>query len=207
MVSLMIAVPIGYLFLGPLGFTMGEYLTVVILFLYEKLGFIGVAILAGILPFMIAAGMHKALSPYAISSLSKLGIETLYLPASLAHNMSQSGACFAVAVRAKDKQLKSAALSAGISALMGITEPALYGVTLLHKRVLYGVVASCVLAGGVIGFFGLKALVPVGPGLANLTMFLDPNDSKNIIYGIIGFGLSLVLSFIFTIILWKEEKK
>lgn len=207
MVSLMIAVPIGYLFLGPLGFTMGEYLTVVILFLYEKLGFIGVAILAGILPFMIAAGMHKALSQYAISSLSKLGIETLYLPASLAHNMSQSGACFAVAVRAKDKQLKSAALSAGISALMGITEPALYGVTLLHKRVLYGVVASCVLAGGVIGFFGLKALVPVGPGLANLTMFLDPNDSKNIIYGIIGFGLSLVLSFIFTIILWKEEKK
>lgn len=207
MVSLSIAIPVSYLILGPFGFTMGEYLTVVILFLYKKLGFIAVALLAGILPFMIAAGMHKALSPYAISSLSKLGIETLYLPASLAHNISQSGACFAVAVKAKDKQLKSTAFSAGISALMGITEPALYGVTLLHKKVLYAIITSCILAGGVIGYFGLKALVPVGPGLANLTMFLDPTDSKNIIYGIIGFVLSLVLSFIFTIILWKEEEK
>ena len=207
MVSLSIAIPVSYLILGPFGFTMGEYLTVVILFLYKKLGFIAVALLAGILPFMIAAGMHKALSPYAISSLSKLGIETLYLPASLAHNISQSGACFAVAVKAKDKQLKSTAFSAGISALMGITEPALYGVTLLHKKVLYAIITSCILAGGVIGYFGLKALVPVGPGLANLTMFLDPTDSKNIIYGIIGFVLSLVLSFIFTIILWKEDEK
>ena len=90
---------------------------------------------------------------------------------------------------------------------MGITEPALYGVTLLHKKVLYAIITSCILAGGVIGYFGLKALVPVGPGLANLTMFLDPTDSKNIIYGIIGFVLLLVLSFIFTIILWKEDEK
>lgn len=207
MMALAITIPIAYLILGPLGFTIGEYLTVVILFLYDKFGFIAVALLAGILPFMIAAGMHKALSPYAISSLSKLGIETLYLPASLAHNISQSGACFGVALKAKDKQLKSSAMSAGISALMGITEPALYGVTLLHKKVLYSVVASCVLAGGVIGYFGLKALVPVGPGLANLTMFLDPNDSKNIVYGIIGFVLSLLLSFIFTLVFWKEEIK
>lgn len=207
MMALAITIPIAYLILGPLGFTIGEYLTVVILFLYDKFGFIAVALLAGILPFMIAAGMHKALSQYAISSLSKLGIETLYLPASLAHNISQSGACFGVALKAKDKQLKSSAMSAGISALMGITEPALYGVTLLHKKVLYSVVASCVLAGGVIGYFGLKALVPVGPGLANLTMFLDPNDSKNIVYGIIGFVLSLLLSFIFTLVFWKEEIK
>lgn len=207
MVSLAITIPISYLILGPLGFTMGEYLTVVILFVYEKFGFIAVALLAGILPFMIAAGMHKAFIPYATASITTLGMETLYLPASLAHNISQSGACFAVAVRAKDKQLKSAALSAGISALMGITEPALYGVTLLHKRVLYGVITSCVLAGGVIGYFSLKAFVLAGPGLPNITMFIDPNNSKNIIYGIIGFILSLVLSFIFTLLLWKEEEK
>lgn len=207
MVALTITIPVSYLILGPLGFTMGEYLTVVILFLYKKLGFIAVAILAGILPFMIATGMHKAFIPYATASMSTLGMETLYLPASLAHNMSQSGACFAVSIRAKDKQLKAAALSAGISALMGITEPALYGVTLLHKKVLYAVVTSCVLSGAVIGYFGLKSFVLAGPGLANITMFLDPTDSKNIIYGIIGFILSLVLSFIFTIILWKEEEK
>ena len=61
------------------------------------------------------------------------------MAASLAHNISEAGACFAVSIRTKDKGLKSTAISAGISALFGITEPALYGVTILHKRALYGV--------------------------------------------------------------------
>ena len=52
------------------------------------------------------------------------GYEALYMPASLAHNISESGACFAVALKSKDENLKQTALSAGISALMGITEPA-----------------------------------------------------------------------------------
>lgn len=204
MLALAITIPVTYLFLGPLGFTLGEYLTTAILFLYDKLGFVGMAILAGILPFMIATGMHKAMVPYAVSTYGKLGYEMMYLPASLAHNISESGACFAVALKAKDKQLKSVAASAGISALMGITEPALYGITLLHKKVLYSIVASSFITGGVVGFFGLKSFVVAGPGLANITMFIDSNNSYNLIYGILGFVLAFVLSFVFTYIIWKE---
>lgn len=205
MISLAITIPIAYVLLGPLGFTLGEYLTTAILFLYDKLGFIGMAILAGILPFMIATGMHKAMVPYAVSTYGKLGYEMMYLPASLAHNISESGACFAVSLKAKDKQLKSVAASASISALMGITEPALYGVTLLHKKVLYSIVASSFITGGVVGFFGLKSFVIAGPGLANITMFIDPNNSYNLLYGILGFVLAFILSFIFTFMMWKED--
>lgn len=205
MLALAITIPVTYLFLGPLGFTLGEYLTTAILFLYDKLGFVGMAILAGILPFMIATGMHKAMVPYAVSTYGKLGYEMMYLPASLAHNISESGACFAVALKAKDKQLKSVAASAGISALMGITEPALYGITLLHKKVLYSIVASSFITGGVVGFSGLKSFVVAGPGLANITMFIDSNNSYNLIYGILGFVLAFVLSFVFTYIIWKED--
>lgn len=205
MVALAITIPVAFLILGPLGYTLGEYLTTVILFLYDTLGFVGMAILAGILPFMIATGMHKAMVPYAVSTYGKLGYEMMYLPASLAHNLSESGACFAVALKAKDQQLKSVAASAGISALMGITEPALYGITLLHKKVLYSIVVSSFITGGVVGFFGLKSFVVAGPGLANITMFIDPNNSYNLLYGIIGFVLALILSFAFTYVFWKED--
>lgn len=205
MLSLAITIPLGYLFLGPLGYTLGEYLTKLILFIYFKLGYIGIALLSAILPFMIATGMHKAMVPYAISTYSKLGYEMMYLPASLAHNISESGACFAVSLKSKNKELKSVAFSAGISALMGITEPALYGVTLLNKKVLYSIIASSFIGGGFVGFVALKSFVIAGPGLANITMFIDGDNSMNFVYGLLGFLISLILSFIFTLILFKDN--
>lgn len=206
MVALAITVPVTLMFLGPLGFNLGQGLTTIILFLYDKLGFISVALLASILPFMIAMGMHKALVPYAISTMSELGYEMLYMSASLAHNIAESGACFAVALKAKDETLKSTAASAGISALMGITEPALYGVTLQHKAVLFSVMIGSLVSGAFVGFIGLKALVVVGPGLASMSMFVDPANSMNIIYGFIGLGISILVSFGAVLVLWKEDK-
>lgn len=205
MVALAITIPLAFLVLGPLGYTLGEYLTSAILFLYDKLGFLGIALLSGILPFMIATGMHKAMVPYAVSTYGNLGYEMMYLPASLAHNISESGACFAVAIKAKDQQKKSVAASAGISALMGITEPALYGVTLLNKKVLISVIVSGFITGGFCGFVLLKSFVIAGPGLANITMFIDPKNGMNFIYGVIGFVMAFILSFVITFFLWKEE--
>lgn len=205
MMALAITIPVTLLVLGPLGYNVGALFTQVILFLYDKLGFLALGLLSAVLPFMIATGMHKALLPYAIGTYSELGYEALYIPASLAHNISESGACFAVALRAKDETLRQTALSAGISALMGITEPALYGVTLQHKRVLMGVVVSGAISGALMGILAVKAFIVVGPGLASMTMFIDPINSSNIIMAIIGFAVALLGSFILTFIFWKEE--
>ncbi len=206
MVCIILVVPVTLLVLGPLGFNLGQLLTKVILFLYSKLGWIAVALLAAILPFMIAMGMHKALVPYAVSSITEMGEELLYMPASLAHNISESGACFAVAVRTKDTDLRSAAVSAGISALFGITEPALYGVTLTRRRVLAGVMAGSFVSGLIVGLAGLKAFVAMGPGLAGMAMFVDPANSMNIVYSFIGLGAALAVSFAATLLLYREEE-
>ena len=155
---------------------------------------------------MVATGMHKALIPYALSSYSQLGMETLYLPASLAHNISEGAACFGVALRTKNQELKSTAISAGISAIFGITEPALYGVNLQHKRALLSVIIGSVVGGIVVGVLHLKAFAVVGPGLASLPMFIDPNNHSNIIYAIIGLIVSFLTAFISALILWKDEK-
>lgn len=207
MIALAVTIPVTLLFLGPLGYNVGQIFTSVILFLYAKLGFVALALLAMVLPMMIATGMHKTLLPYAISTYGELGYEMLYLPASLAHNIAESGACFAVWIKAKDQNLKSTALSAGISAFMGITEPALYGITLQNKKVLTSVMLGGLITGGFIGLIGLKAFAVVGPGFPSMSMFIDPNNSMNILWAIVGFGLALISSFVFVLIFWKEENK
>lgn len=207
MVALAITVPATLLFLGPLGYNVGTILTNCILSLYSNFGFLALAILGAVLPMMIATGMHKTLVPYAINTYGDLGYEMLYLPASLAHNISEAGACFAVAIKAKDETLKSTAMSAAISAFMGITEPALYGVTLQNKRVLYSVMLSGLLAGGFVGLVAVKAFAVVGPGFPSMSIFMDPANSMNIVWAIAGFVLALSLSFIFVLLFWKEDAK
>lgn len=205
MMSLLITVPIALLILGPLGFQVGTVFSAIIVWLYEQLGWVATGLLAAVLPLMVVTGMHKAMIPYAVSSMSELGAELLYLPASLAHNIAESGACFAVAIRTKDQKLRSTAISAGISALFGITEPALYGVTILHKRVLYGVMAASLIGGTTAGIFAIKGFALVGPGLASITMFVDEANPMNLIWAFVTLGVSFVASFVFVLFLFKDK--
>jgi PTS system beta-glucosides-specific IIC component len=205
MMSLLITVPMMLLVLGPIGFEAGKLLTAAILFLFAKVGWVAVGLLAAILPFMIATGMHKAITPYSISSITATGKELLLLPALLAHNMSQSAACFAIAARTKDTNLKAIAISSGISALFGITEPALYGITLQRKRVLISVVISCLIGGLSLGLSSVAGSIPVSPSLASISMFIDPTNSKNFIFALVGVAISFITSFVINFVSWKED--
>lgn len=207
MMSLVITVPIALLLLGPAGFTFGQGFAAVILWVYEYVGWLAVALLACVLPFMVAMGMHKALLPYALTTLSGTGREALYMPASLAHNIAESGACFAIALRTKDKCLRTTAVSAGISAFFGITEPALYGVTLQNKKVLASVMIGAFVGGTFVGIVGLQAFVIVGPGLASMSMFLSEDLPRNMLYAAIGFVLSFVVAFLAAFILGKDKEQ
>ena len=207
MMSLLIVVPFTLLVLGPVGFITGKYFSVVIMFVFAKFGWIAVALLAAALPFMVTTGMHKAMIPYVITALGETGKELIYNASSLAHNISESGACFAVAIRTKDKALKTTSVSAGISAAFGITEPALYGVTILNKRVLYSVMIGAFCGGAFLGIKGVEAYVAVGPGLASLSMFISQTLPNNLMNAVIGLIISFIVSFIAAFVLWKEEIK
>lgn len=204
MMSLLIVVPLTLLVLGPIGFTFGQGFASVIMFIFAKFGWIAVALLAAFLPFMVVTGMHKAMIPYVITSLGETGKEVIYNAASLAHNISEAGACFAVTIRSKDKELKATAVSAGISALFGITEPALYGITILHKRVLYGVMIGSLIGGATVGILGVEAYVAVGPGIASLSMFISETLPNNLMYAVVGLVVSFLVSFVSVLVLWKE---
>lgn len=113
-----------------------------------------------------------------VNQIGTIGYDALYLPASLAHNISESGACFGAAIRTKDEKVRATAISAGISALFGITEPALYGLTIQNKRVLWSVLSGCGIGGAFIRLTAIKAFIPVGPGLASMFMFVDASNPK-----------------------------
>lgn len=107
-------------------------------------------------------------------------------------------------IRSKDKELKAIAVSAGISALFGITEPALYGITILHKRVLYGVMIGSLIGGATVGILGVEAYVAVGPGIASLSMFISETLPNNLMYAVVGLVVSFLVSFVSVLVLWKE---
>lgn len=203
LVCFVIVVPVTLLALGPAGYWFGAAFTKGILFLFARLGWIAVTLLAVVLPFMIATGMHKALLPYAVTSISELGKELLYLPASLAHNIAESGGCFAAALRARDSEERSTAVSAGISALFGITEPALYGMTLQNRRILWSVMIGAGLGGAYVGLFSVESFVAVGPGLASLSMFLSENRTMNLVHAVIGAGIAFGAAFVSGCVLYR----
>lgn len=205
MVCFGVVFPLTLMFLGPAGLFLGQGLTTIMLALYENVGWLAVGLVAAVLPLLISLGAHKAFIPYAVSSYSELGYEILYLGASLAHNISEGGASLAVAFKTKNHDLKSAAISGGVSAIFGITEPAIYSVTLQHKKVLYSVMLGSFLSGSFMGLMAVKAFVIMGPGLAGMAMYVDPQNSMNIVWAFVGFGIALASSFLFTLMLYKDE--
>lgn len=205
MVAMALTVPVTILFLGPAGYVAGQGFTTGILWLFHHVGWSATAVLAGVLPLLVATGMHKPLVPYVITTLGSMKREMLYLPASLAHNLAEAGTCFAIALKTKNKKMRATAVSGGISALCGITEPAIYGITIQNKRALASVMASSFVGGAFIGIIGLNGFAPVGPGLTTLTIFVDKNNPANLLHAVWGLVFSFVLSFVVSLIVWKDS--
>ena len=201
----LIVVPATILALGPLGYGLGTLLLSGMLALHDALGWFAVALLATVLPFIIAIGMHKVFLPPTINQVSTTGADSLYLPASLAHNLSESGATLAVALRTRDQSLRATAISAGTSAFFGITEPALYGVTLQNRRTLISVLIGAFAGGSWVGLTHVSALAVVSPGVASLSMFVNAEDPGNIVNACIGFGVAFVVAFVASLLLWRDS--
>ena len=205
LMCIVIVVPATIFLLGPLGYQLGVLLTAALIALYGTFGWVAVMLLAGVLPLIISVGMHKAFIPPTIATMASAGKESFYLVASLAHNLSEAGATFAVALRTKSSTLRATALSAGVSALFGITEPALYGVTLQNRRVLISVIIGSMSAGAYLGLTQVSGFAVVGPGVGSISMFVDAANPWNFINAVIGLGIALAVSFTLAVFLWRDS--
>ncbi len=137
------------------------------------------------------------MTPIATSQLTRHGAEMINGPGMLASNIAQGAATLAVALKTNNKQLKQLAGSAGFTALVGITEPSLYGVTLKLKRPLIAAMIGGGCAGIYAGLSGLVRYAFVSPGLAALPAFIGENP-MNIVHALITIAIAFVVTFILT---------
>jgi PTS system beta-glucosides-specific IIC component len=206
LMCLIIVAPATIFLLGPLGYWLGTLLTGAMTGLYDTLGWVAIMLMAGVLPLIISVGMHKAFIPPTIATVAATGKDPFYLVASLAHNLSEAGSSLAIALRTKSAGLRATAISGGVSALFGITEPALYGVTLQNRRALIAVVAGSMSAGAYLGITQVAAFAVVSPGLASFSMFIDALDPWNFINAIIGLVIAVGVSFTVAVVIWRDDK-
>ncbi|PPG54322.1 PTS beta-glucoside transporter subunit EIIBCA [Rathayibacter sp. AY1E9] len=205
LMCLVIVAPATIFLLGPLGYWLGSMLTGAMIGLYGALGWVAVALLAGVLPLIISVGMHKAFIPPTIATMASAGKDTFYLASSLAHNAAEAGSSLAIALRTKSATLRATAFSGGLSALFGITEPALYGVTLQNKRALVSVITGSVVGGAYIGATQVAAFALVSPGVASISMFIDGLNPWNLLNAVIGLLISVAVSFVVSFVIWRDD--
>ena len=195
---MLIMAPLAIIVLGPIGGIIGDGLAVAINFLSDELGFVIVGALAAAFPFIVMTGMHHALTPIGLNAVATGG-DTLIFVSQVCSNIAQAGASFAVAVKTKSQDMRSLASASGVSALMGITEPALYGVTLRLKR---PVVAAAIAAGigGLVGGILHVTLYIAQNCLLALPAFITEGNMMNFVYGVIMIIVSFVASFVLTFV-------
>ncbi|PQP81505.1 PTS beta-glucoside transporter subunit EIIBCA [Paenibacillus sp. PCH8] len=208
MIVLVITVPILLIAIGPLGTYIGIYLEMGTSWLFAHSGPLTGIILGGLMPIIVMTGMHYAFFPGTLQNLSKLGYDVLLLPINLVTNMGQVGAVLAVFLKTKNPKMKSLALSSGISAFLGITEPALYGVSLKLKKPFYASLVGGAAGGGFITAVGLKSFGFAVPGILSLPLYIDPNGGmSNFWYALIGISISFTVSLVLTLMLkWDDSE-
>lgn len=178
--------------LGPIGSFVGSYLAMFFDFLSTNASWAPAVLVGGTLPVMVIFGVHTAVGPLGAMQMAQLGYDSIFGPGALCSNIAQATSSLVVAMRTKDKSMKQLATSDAITAYMGITEPALYGVNLPKK---YPLIASMI--GGASG--GLYA------GLAQTHRFATGSSGLPAVLLYIGdntmtFLYNIVIALVITVI-------
>ncbi len=192
--------------LGPIGYIVGGWLGSFFKWL-ETFGSWVVPTIVGIFsPLLVMTGTHYGLVSIGINNRMTIGYDTVVQPGMLASNVSQGGAALAVALKTKDVNKKAQASSAGLTAIFGITEPALYGVTLQNKAAMIGTMISGGILGFSMGIMRARNYSGGSPGLLTIGSYIGNDSLRDFYIAVTGLVLSVIISFIITFILYKEEK-
>ncbi|WP_063093823.1 beta-glucoside-specific PTS transporter subunit IIABC [Bacillus amyloliquefaciens] len=201
MLTLVIVVPVTLITVGPLGAILGNYLSVGVNDLFNHAGIAAMILLAGTFSLIIMTGMHYALVPIMINNIAQNGHDYI-LPAMFLANMGQAGASFAVFLKSKNKTFKSLAFTTGITALMGITEPAMYGVNMRLKKPFAAALIGGAAGGAFYGVTGVASYIVGGnAGLPSIPVFIGPT----FLYALIGLFISFAAGIAAALLIGFED--
>lgn len=205
LLSLLITAPLMLIFIAPLGNYIGVYLDVLFSGMFSVAGPIAGLLMGGLMPLIVISGMHYAFFPGTFASFDKYGYDIMLLPISFVSNLAQAGATLGVLLRTKNKKMKQISFSAFIPAMFGITEPAIYGVTMRLKKPFYASLIGGAVGGAIYGTLSVKTNAFTVPGIMSIPTYIL-NGSNNLIYALVGVSASFIVALIITFVLGFEDE-
>nr|WP_263323786.1 beta-glucoside-specific PTS transporter subunit IIABC [Neobacillus sp. Marseille-Q6967] len=200
--TIVIMVPLTFLVIGPISTWAGSLLGAATVWIYELSPLVAGLILGGFWQVFVIFGLHWGLVPIAMNNLTALGNDPV-LATTVMVCFAQIGAVLAIMLKTKNKTLKSLSVPAFISGIFGVTEPAIYGVTLPLKKPF---IMSCIgggVGGAIIGVTAGKLWMFGGMGVFVIPAFIKPGSGLDmsfwgsIIAMVAGFAVAFVLTYLF----------
>lgn len=196
--TLIIVVPLTFLLIGPVATWAGLLIGQATLWVYESVPVVAGLIVGGFWQVFVIFGLHWGLVPIKYSNLAAFGSDP-FLAMTFAASFAQIGAVLAVIIRTKNKKLKSLGLPAFLSGLFGVTEPAIYGITLPLKKPF---IMSCIaggIGGAIIAVLGARSYMAGPLGIFAIPTYISPEGITSGFYGmLIAIVVAFVIGFILT---------
>lgn len=210
-VTLVIMVPLTYLVVGPVASILCSILSLVFNAIYSIPvvgGIIGGILIGAFWQVLVIFGLHWGLVPLAMINYGLMGYDTFLSPY-FCVSFAQTFVVLAIILKTKNEKTKKVAIPAFISGIFGVTEPAIYGVTLPKKKpFIYSCIAGAI-GGAFTGFMNTRSYSIGGLGLFGLPSFIDTTGDMgitNMIYIIIAILIASAVGFGLTYALYKDEK-
>lgn len=200
-VTLLVMAPLSLIMIGPIGYNVGIYLGQFFKWLFEVAPWLGGLVAGATRPLVVFVGAHMMMTPVLINNIETLGFDMIG-PVFCVATMATAGMCFGAFLKAKKENNKTAIFSSFISAFIGITEPALYGVAFRFKKPLLALMIGGGVSGAFVAMMEAKAISFAMPSIISLPVY-----SGSIPTLLIGLLISFVLTAILTYVFGFEENK
>lgn len=200
MLTILITGIIALVAVGPLGSYVGEFIAAGFNAIRAAAPWAPAVIVGTLLPIMVMFGIHTSIGPLDVLQLTSVGYANIFGPGAMVSNIATGVAALVASTRTKDQKEKQVATSGGITALMGITEPALYGVALPKK---YPLIATMI-GGGVGGLYaglsGASRFATGSSGLPAIPLYIGENIS-NVVNILIAIAITMITTAVATYLL------
>ncbi len=197
--------------LGPIGEYAGEALALVFDWLSTNASWAPAVLIGALLPVMVMFGLHHAIAPLGSMQMASLGFDSIFGPGCVCSNIAQGVAALVVGIRTKDAKTKQLGFSTGTTALMGITEPVLYGLNLPKKYPLAAAIAGGGLGGLYAGITHTHRFATGSSGIPAILLYLGDGSMRyfwNIIIALVITAVSTaIITFVLSLKYENKEKE
>jgi len=193
--------------IGHIGDCIGALFTGVFSWLSENASWLETMLMAGCYSTLVIFGLHHGLAPLGTMQLASMGYDAIFGPGVLCANIGQGVASLVVGLVSKDEKTKQIGTSAGITCLMGTTEPALYGINVPKKYPLACGAIGAACSGLVAGLLRTRRFATGSSGLPTIPMYIGDDTLSYMYYIIAALAVTMVVTGVLTFIMAKCEQK